>query len=78
MAIRLLALDLDGTLLDSRGELSERNLGAIRAARARGVRVVLVAGLNFGHWVQRKLSVTRSDHAAPVKTLNCNVFFLDS
>ena len=47
MAIRLLALDLDGTLLNSRGELSERNLGAIRAARVRGVRVALVTGRRF-------------------------------
>jgi 5-amino-6-(5-phospho-D-ribitylamino)uracil phosphatase len=47
MAIRLLALDLDGTLLNSRGELSERNLWAISAARSRGVRVALVTGRRF-------------------------------
>ncbi|HEY0380013.1 MAG TPA: Cof-type HAD-IIB family hydrolase [Pyrinomonadaceae bacterium] len=47
MAIRLLALDLDGTLLNSRGELSERNLWAIRAAREKGVRVALVTGRRF-------------------------------
>jgi Cof subfamily protein (haloacid dehalogenase superfamily) len=47
MAIRLLALDLDGTLLNSRGELSERNLEAISAARRAGVRVALVTGRRF-------------------------------
>jgi Cof subfamily protein (haloacid dehalogenase superfamily) len=47
MAIRLIALDMDGTLLNSRGELSARNLGAISAARARGVRVALVTGRRF-------------------------------
>ncbi len=47
MSIRLLALDLDGTLLNSRGEISERNLGAIAAARALGVRVALVTGRRF-------------------------------
>jgi len=47
MTIRLLALDLDGTLLNSRGELSERNLNAIAAARACGVRVALVTGRRF-------------------------------
>lgn len=47
MAIRLLALDLDGTLLNSRGEPSERNLRAISAARALGVRVALVTGRRF-------------------------------
>jgi len=47
MSIRLLALDLDGTLLNSRGELSDRNLWAIAAAREAGVRVALVTGRRF-------------------------------
>jgi Cof subfamily protein (haloacid dehalogenase superfamily) len=47
MPIRLLALDMDGTLLDSRGELPERNLRAIGAAREMGVRVALVTGRRF-------------------------------
>lgn len=47
MSIRLLALDLDGTLLNSRGELSDRNLWAIAAARELGVRVALVTGRRF-------------------------------
>ena len=47
MAIRLIALDLDGTLLDSRGELSERNREALGAARARGVSIALVTGRRF-------------------------------
>ena len=47
MSIRLLALDLDGTLLNSRGELSERNLQAIAAARESGVRVAVVTGRRF-------------------------------
>ena len=47
MAIRLLALDLDGTLLTSRGELSERNRRAIDEARAAGVRVAVVTGRRF-------------------------------
>jgi 5-amino-6-(5-phospho-D-ribitylamino)uracil phosphatase len=47
MPIRLIALDLDGTLLDSRGELSDRNRSALGAARARGVGVALVTGRRF-------------------------------
>jgi Cof subfamily protein (haloacid dehalogenase superfamily) len=47
MAIRLLALDLDGTLLNPRGQISERNLNAIESARAKGVRVALVTGRRF-------------------------------
>ena len=47
MAIRLLALDLDGTLLDSRGRISQRNRLAIQNAREQGVRVALVTGRRF-------------------------------
>ena len=47
MTISLLALDLDGTLLDSRGHISERNRLAIDNAREQGVRVALVTGRRF-------------------------------
>jgi len=47
MKIRLIALDLDGTLLNSRGELSARNREAVARARERGARVALVTGRRF-------------------------------
>src|SRR5215216_2084139 len=47
MPISLLALDLDGTLLDSRGRISERNRIAIDNARKQGVHVALVTGRRF-------------------------------
>ena len=47
MAISFLALDLDGTLLNSRGHISERNRLAIDNAREQGVRVALVTGRRF-------------------------------
>jgi hydroxymethylpyrimidine pyrophosphatase-like HAD family hydrolase len=47
MAIRLLALDLDGTLLNPRGQLTERNRQAIAEARARDVHVALCTGRRF-------------------------------
>ena len=47
MPISLLALDLDGTLLDSRGQISERNRIAIDNARGQGVHVALVTGRRF-------------------------------
>lgn len=47
MAIRLIALDLDGTLLTSRGDVSEGNRLALALARERGVRVALVTGRRF-------------------------------
>ncbi|HVG37709.1 MAG TPA: HAD family hydrolase, partial [Pyrinomonadaceae bacterium] len=47
MPIRLLALDLDGTLLDSRGHVPEENRRAIMLARERGVSIALVTGRRF-------------------------------
>lgn len=47
MAISLLALDLDGTLLNGRGQISDRNRTAIDKARAQGVHVALVTGRRF-------------------------------
>lgn len=47
MNLRLLALDLDGTLLNSHGEVSHRNRAAIARARGSGVRVAIVTGRRF-------------------------------
>jgi len=44
MAIRLLAIDLDGTLLNSRSEISPTNRQALADVTAREVQVVLVTG----------------------------------
>ena len=41
---RLIALDLDGTLLTSQGVVTERTACALRRLRAQGVRVVLCTG----------------------------------
>jgi Cof subfamily protein (haloacid dehalogenase superfamily) len=45
--IKLLALDLDGTLLNSRGEISVANREAIRRAEERGVLVTIATGRRF-------------------------------
>src|ERR1044072_7194824 len=47
MTISLLALDLDGTRLNSRGQISDRNRAAIDSAREQGVHVALVTGRRF-------------------------------
>jgi hypothetical protein len=44
MPIRLIALDLDGTLLNSRGEVSPANREALIAATDRGVCIAVVTG----------------------------------
>ena len=46
--IRIIALDLDGTLLDSDKNLSEANRTALAAAAARGILVVPTTGRFFG------------------------------
>jgi hypothetical protein len=45
--IRLVAIDIDGTLLDSRWQLPDRNRDAIRAAVDAGVEVALVTGRRY-------------------------------
>lgn len=44
MPFDLIALDLDGTLLNTREEISPRNRRAIRSALDAGIRIVLVTG----------------------------------
>lgn len=43
-AIRLLATDIDGTLLNPQFQISERDLSALRRAHASGIEIVLVTG----------------------------------
>ena len=45
--IRLLAIDIDGTLLDSRGRLPDAHRDALIEAAARGVEVALVTGRSY-------------------------------
>lgn len=51
--ILLVAIDIDGTLLDPHFQISERNLSALRAAHAAGVQIMLATG-------------RRHDYALPV------------
>lgn len=45
--IKLLALDLDGTTLNSKGQIPDANRAAIRAAEERGVLVTIATGRRF-------------------------------
>jgi Cof subfamily protein (haloacid dehalogenase superfamily) len=44
MPIRLLAIDLDGTLVNSRWQVSEANRQALAAVAGRGIQIVVVTG----------------------------------
>ena len=46
--IRIISLDLDGTLLDSQKRLSEENRAALEEAAAKGVHIVPTTGRFFG------------------------------
>jgi Cof subfamily protein (haloacid dehalogenase superfamily) len=45
--IELIGIDVDGTLLDSRGRLPDENLAAIADASARGIHIAIVTGRSF-------------------------------
>jgi Cof subfamily protein (haloacid dehalogenase superfamily) len=47
MPVKLIAMDVDGTLLDSQWQVPEANREAVAEAAARGVEVVLVTGRRF-------------------------------
>jgi Cof subfamily protein (haloacid dehalogenase superfamily) len=43
-SLRLIAIDIDGTLLNPQFEISEANLAALRSANSNGIEVILVTG----------------------------------
>lgn len=60
--VRLVAIDIDGTLLGSRGRIPDENVAAIAAALEAGLHVVLVTGRSypFAHAVASGLPSTVS------------------
>lgn len=77
-SIRLIAIDIDGTLLDSTSQISQANLEALRRAHAADVEVILVTGrrhhfalpiaqsLGFDLWIiSSNGAVTRSTRGEP-------------
>jgi len=69
MAVRLIALDIDGTLLDSRWQLPAANRAAIAEATRRGIEVALVTGRRYdfamtvAHQLDSKLTMIVSNGA---------------
>ena len=64
--IRVLAVDIDGTLTDPQFHISERNIAALRAAYAAGIEIILATG-------------RRHDYAMPVaRQLGVPVLLLSS
>ncbi len=61
--IRILAMDLDGTLLDSSGNLPERNRNAVMNAREAGYVIVFVTGRAFVNLPQKAMGDYMADYA---------------
>lgn len=66
MSIRLIALDMDGTLLDDNKKLSERNRRALEACIARGIYVVPCTGRTAKGIPEEVLSVPGIRYAITV------------
>jgi Cof subfamily protein (haloacid dehalogenase superfamily) len=66
MAIRLIALDIDGTLLNSRWQVSGPNQAAIIEAASRGIEVAIVTGRRYDF----ALPVVRQIHAPLTMIVN--------
>ncbi len=62
MKHKVLVVDLDGTTLDARGQLGERDVAAAQALRRAGVHVTIATGRLFTgtQWVARALGVQGS------------------
>ena len=81
-AIRLLAVDIDGTLLNSQFSISPRDLEALRRAHESGIEVVLVTGRrhSFALPLARQLGFDLwiiSSNGAITRSLDGEYFFRD-
>jgi len=59
---KLLALDMDGTLLDTQGHITEASREAIRAAQKAGVEVVLATGRDYNGILWEELGDVKIDY----------------
>jgi len=64
---KLIALDLDGTLLDSNEEISEENIRSIQQASMRGVKIIITTGRSY---LSAKRFIERIGVPDPVITYN--------
>jgi hydroxymethylpyrimidine pyrophosphatase-like HAD family hydrolase len=65
MLPRLIAIDLDGTLLNSSGKVSPRNLAALKLAEASGIEIVISTGRRHSFAMQ----VLRDLHLQPTSAV---------
>ncbi len=59
--VDLLAIDLDGTLLDPSHEVSQRNIDAVRRARDAGITVLVCTGRGLGESIKAMRAIEQTD-----------------
>jgi hypothetical protein len=65
---RLIAIDMDGTLLHTDGHVSERNLAAIREAEANGIEVAIATGRRHCYAMRVLRELDRPVHTALISS----------
>lgn len=65
---RLIAIDMDGTLLHSDGHVSERNLAALSAAEAHGIEIAIATGRRHCYAMRVLRELDRPSHSALVSS----------
>ncbi|HYL93100.1 MAG TPA: HAD family hydrolase, partial [Alphaproteobacteria bacterium] len=80
--VRLIAIDIDGTLLDPRFQLSARNLEALHAAHRAGIQIMLATGRRHDYALPVALEIgiplmLASSNGALVRSSKGETFFAD-
>jgi hydroxymethylpyrimidine pyrophosphatase-like HAD family hydrolase len=65
---RLIAIDVDGTLLHSDGHVSERNLAALREAESRGIEIAIATGRRHCYAMRVLRDLDRPTHTALISS----------
>ncbi len=65
---RLIAIDVDGTLLHSDGHVSARNLSALRDAESRGIEIVIATGRRHCYAMRVLRDLDRPAHTALISS----------
>ncbi len=66
--IRMIALDMDGTLLNAKGEIGPANRAALLAAEQAGIRVVIATGRRHSYAMRQMRSAGLADHSVLVSS----------
>jgi len=72
LQVRMIAVDMDGTLLDDQGQVSQHNLAALLTAQAAGIEVVVATGRRHSY-AMRVLRPLNLPHACTLVSSNGTV-----